>query len=55
MRHTDRHGWGEGGGGEAITNDALKLGKVVKFESSCIVICFSCIDLIIDEKIAFIN
>ena len=23
MRHTDRHGWGEGGGGEANTNDAL--------------------------------
>ena len=35
MRHNDARGW------VAITNDALKFRKVVEFESSCIVICFS--------------
>ena len=32
---------------EAITNDVLKFRKVIEFESSCIVICFSYIYLII--------
>ena len=34
-------GTGEGGGEGAIINDVLKLRKVIQFESSCIVICFS--------------
>ena len=36
-------GSGEGTGGLVITNDVLKLRKVIEFESSCIVICFFCI------------
>ena len=32
----------------AITNDVLKLGKVIELESSSIAICFSYIYLIID-------
>ena len=36
-------GGGEGRGGLVITNDVLKLRKVIEFESSCIVICFFCI------------
>ena len=36
-------GSGEGRGGLVITNDVLKLRKVIEFESSCIVICFFCI------------
>ena len=39
---------GEGGG--AITNEVLKFRKVVEFESVSIVICFSYIYQIIDEK-----
>ena len=42
-------GWG------AITNDVLKFIKVIEFESSCIIICFSYIYLIIDGKRSFIN
>ena len=34
MRHNDARGWGWGGG---ITNDVLKLRKVIEFESRCIV------------------
>ena len=37
------------------TKDVLKFRKVIKFESSCIVICFSDIYLFIDGKISFIN
>ena len=33
-----------------ITNVFLKFRKVIESESSCIVICFSCIHLIIDGK-----
>ena len=41
--------WGPGVGMKGgkvrvvITNDVLKFRKVIEFESSCIVICFSCI------------
>ena len=35
-------GWGQGG----ITDDVLKFRKVIKFESSCIVTCFSHVYLI---------
>ena len=35
------------GGSGAITNDVLKFRKVNKFESSCIVICFSYICIIV--------
>ena len=37
-----------------ITNDVLKFGKVIEFESSCIAICFSYIYRISDGK-TFIN
>ena len=43
---------GERGMG-AITNDVLKVRKAIKFESSCIAICFSYVYLIIDGKIYF--
>ena len=49
----DPHGWEEGWGGGrwvAMTNDVLKFRKVFEFESSCIVICFSYIYLIINGK-----
>ena len=49
MHHNDARGW-EWGVGVAITNKVLKFGKVTEFESSCIVVCFSCIYLIIDGK-----
>ena len=49
MRHNDAREWVRGEGG-AITNNVLKSRKVIEFESSCIVICFSYINLIIDEK-----
>ena len=39
-----------GKGGGTITNDVLKFRKVIEFESSCIVISFSYIYLIIDLK-----
>ena len=35
MRQNDARGWG------AITNDVLKFRKVIEFESSYIVVCFS--------------
>ena len=35
IRHNDARGWG------AIINDVLKFRKVIEFEYSCIVICFS--------------
>ena len=38
-----------------ITNNALKFRKVIEFESSYIVICFSYIYLTIDGKRSFIN
>ena len=38
-----------------ITNDVSKFRKVIKFGSSCIVICFSYIYLIIYGKTSFIN
>ena len=45
MHHNDARevggGGEEGGKVEAITNDVLKLRKVIEFESSCIVICLS--------------
>ena len=44
--HNDTGGWGRG----VITNDALKFKKINEFESSCIVICFSYIYLIINGK-----
>ena len=44
MRHNDARGWA------AITSDTLKFRKVIDFKSSYIVICFSYIYLIIDEK-----
>ena len=34
----------------AITNDFLKFRKVIEFEQSCIVICYSYVYLIIDEE-----
>ena len=37
-------------GGEVITNGVLKFRKVVEFESSCILICFSYVYLTIDGK-----
>ena len=49
MRHNDAGGWG------TITNDVLKFRKFGKFESSCNVIRFSYIYLIIDGKRSFIN
>ena len=42
-------------GGGAIINDVLKFRKVLEFENSCIVICFSYVYLIIDEKRSFTN
>ena len=39
----------------AITNDFLKFRKVIEFEQSCIVICYSYVYLIIDGKILFID
>ena len=36
-------------------NDVLKLRKVIEFASSCILICFSYIYLIIDGKMLFMN
>ena len=41
--------------GADITNDVLKFRKVIEFESSCIVICFSYIYLIVDGKRSFIS
>ena len=47
---------GRGGGREnAITNDAFKFTRIIEFESSSIVICFSYIYLMIDEKRQLIN
>ena len=44
------------GAGGTITNDALKFRKVIEIESSCTVICFSYIYLLIlDRKRSFIN
>ena len=42
-------------GGGTITNDVLKFSKVIEFESSCVVICFSYIYLIVDRRRSFIN
>ena len=42
--HNDAGGWG------AITNDVLKFRKVIKFESSRIVLCFCYIYLINDRR-----
>ena len=39
----------------AVTNDVFEFRKVIKFESSCIIICFFYIYLFIDEKRSFIN
>ena len=39
-----------GGEGKATNDDVLQFRKILKFESSCIVMCFSYIYLIIDEK-----
>ena len=47
MRHNDANGLGE-----AITNDIVKSREVIEFDSSCIVISFPCIYLIIDWKIS---
>ena len=44
-----------GKGWAAITNDVLKLRKVIEFESSCILICFSYIYPIIGETGSFIS
>ena len=41
--------------GEPITNDVLKIRKIIEFQSSCIVIYFSDIYLITDGKISFSN
>ena len=41
--------------GAAITNDILKFRKVIEFGSSCIVICFFYIYLIVDGKRSFIS
>ena len=49
IRHNGAHGLG------TITNDVLNFKKDIEFESSCIVICFSYIYLIIDGKRSFIN
>ena len=44
------------GAGGSIINDALKFRKVIQIESSCTVICFSYIYLLIlDRKRSFIN
>ena len=43
-------GWGVGYLPWSITNHVLKFRKVIKFENSLIVICFSYIYLIIDGK-----
>ena len=51
---TGEGGWG-GGGERAIANKVLKFRKVIEFESSSIVICFSYIYLIIDGKRSFIS
>ena len=51
MLHNDTHG----GKGWSITTDVLKFRKVIEFESSCTVIFFSYIYLIIDGKRSFIN
>ena len=45
----------EAQGGGTITNDVLKFSKVIEFESSCVVICFSYIYLIVDRRRSFIN
>ena len=42
-------------GGGTVTNDVLKFRKVIEFESSCIVICFSYIYPIADGKRTFIS
>ena len=47
MRHNDANGLGE-----AITNDIVKSREVIEFDSSCIVISFPCVYLIIDGKIS---
>ena len=49
MRHNDARRWG------AISNNVLTFRKVIKLESSCIVICFFYIYLIIDGKRSFNN
>ena len=45
MRYNDARRWGS-----ATSNDVLKFRKIIEFESLCIVIYFSNIYLIVDEK-----
>ena len=46
IRHNDVRGW------VGCINEVLKFRKVIEFESSCIVICFSYVNSIIDGKIS---